>query len=285
MNNTEFLRNEIFLRYGNIKRARGNFLYTEKGVRLTDLYREGGRAILGWGSEGSGAFTVFKDVLQRGLTGSFATAMTYRLQKAISELLFSERKIFVFGSRKDALLGAQKFSGDISFYKPWALTQDSSPVDFSATDCVIVEAPFPWAGETELLAVKEGLLANEAASEEKPSDACQATDIQAELGGLRTIRLAPVTEAALARSIYDLIAAIQSYSEKDFFIYDKYIAPYWLRKGPYLYPKVSKERYKDFLLFCLDCQLVPPPSYEQNGIVPFKADKGVFAKLGKSSFS
>ena len=86
MNNTEFLRNEIFLRYGNIKRARGNFLYTEKGVRLTDLYREGGRAILGWGSEGSGAFTVFKDVLQRGLTGSFPTAMTYRLQKAISEL-------------------------------------------------------------------------------------------------------------------------------------------------------------------------------------------------------
>ena len=269
MNKTEFLRDEIFLRYGNVKRARGNFLYTEKGVRLTDLYREGGRAILGWGSEGSGAFTVFKDVLQRGLTGSFATAMTYRLQKAVSELLFSERKIFVFGSRQDALLGAQKFSTDISFYKPWALAQDSSPVSFSSTDCVIVEAPFPWAGETEVLAVKEELLEKDQSSSE----------------ALRTIRLAPVTEAAIARSIYDLIAAIQSYSEKDFFIYDKYIAPYWLRKGPYLYPKVSKERYSDFVLFCLDCQIVPPPSYELNGIVPFKADKGVFAKLSKSNFS
>jgi hypothetical protein len=278
MNNTEFLRNEIFLRYGNIKRARGNFLYTEKGVRLTDLYREGGRAILGWGSEGSGAFTVFKDVLQRGLTGSFPTAMTYRLQKAISELLFSERKIFVFASRQDALLGAQKFSTDISFYKPWALAKDSSAVDFSATDCVIVEAPFPWAGETELLAVKEGLLANGAVPGEGHS-----VEEPAELNGLRTIYLAPAMEAALARSIYDLIAAIQSYSEKDFFIYDKYIAPYWLRKGPYLFPKVAKEKYDDFVKFCLDCQLVPPPAYEQNGIVPFKADKGVFAKLSKSN--
>ena len=38
---------EIKKRYGIITRARGSFLYTQKNVRLTDLFQEGGRAILG----------------------------------------------------------------------------------------------------------------------------------------------------------------------------------------------------------------------------------------------
>ena len=32
---------EIHKRFGNIRRARGNFLYTQKNVRITDLYRRG----------------------------------------------------------------------------------------------------------------------------------------------------------------------------------------------------------------------------------------------------
>ena len=61
MNEIDFLAEEIFLRYGNVKRARGPFLYTEKGKRLTDLYQENGRAILGWG--GSSAFTMLKNAI------------------------------------------------------------------------------------------------------------------------------------------------------------------------------------------------------------------------------
>ena len=59
----EVFASEISKRFGNVKRARGCFLYTEKGVRLTDLFQEGGRAILGWG--GNSAFTVLKNVLSR----------------------------------------------------------------------------------------------------------------------------------------------------------------------------------------------------------------------------
>ena len=57
MSNIEYLAKEINSRYGNIKRARNCFLYTARGVRLTDMYQEGGRAILGWG--GGSAFTIF----------------------------------------------------------------------------------------------------------------------------------------------------------------------------------------------------------------------------------
>ena len=71
MNKSE-LFNELFKRYGSVKRARGTFLYTKKGVRITDLYQEAGRAILGW--EGGSAFTLMKNVISRGQTGSFERA-------------------------------------------------------------------------------------------------------------------------------------------------------------------------------------------------------------------
>ena len=68
MNKSE-LFTELYKRYGAVTRARGPFFYTKKGVRVTDLYQEAGRAILGW--EGGSAFTMFKNVLSRGQTGSF----------------------------------------------------------------------------------------------------------------------------------------------------------------------------------------------------------------------
>ena len=60
------LSQQIYKRYGPVTRARGCFLYTKKGKRLTDLYQEDGRAILGW--EGGSAFTHLKNVLSRGQT-------------------------------------------------------------------------------------------------------------------------------------------------------------------------------------------------------------------------
>ena len=97
MNKSELFR-ELFNRYGAVRRARGCFLYTKKGVRVTDLYQEAGRAILGW--EGGSAFTMFKNVLSRGQTGSFICeeAPLTRLQKAISELFTSQCTIFCFSS-------------------------------------------------------------------------------------------------------------------------------------------------------------------------------------------
>ena len=68
---------EIQKRYGNVRRARGCYLYTEKGVRLTDCYLDGGRALLGW--DGGKARTVFKDTLERGATGAYCGGYESRL--------------------------------------------------------------------------------------------------------------------------------------------------------------------------------------------------------------
>ena len=90
--------------------------------------------------------------------------------------------------------------------------------------------------------------------------------------------------AAIARSIYDLIAALSERQEKHWFIYDKILTKYWERKGPYLFPKVAKEKYSDFMLHCLNLGIVISPDYAVPSIVPFGADTGVFTALKNNPF-
>ncbi|MBO4705434.1 MAG: hypothetical protein J5647_06835, partial [Spirochaetaceae bacterium] len=79
---------EIQKRYGFVRRARGCYLYTEKNVRLTDCFLDGGRALLGW--DGGKARTVFKDTLERGANGSYCGGYESRLATAVRHLLPSE---------------------------------------------------------------------------------------------------------------------------------------------------------------------------------------------------
>ncbi len=252
---------ELTKRYGTVKRARGCFLYTAKGVRITDLYQEGGRAILGWG--GGSAFTVLKNVLSRGLTGSFDTDYILRIQKAVSDLLFSPRQVFIFKSKEIALKEALAFSPeDSSVWKPWA----GADIRWSERAAVVLEPPLPWTEGIYLLAVRTDI-----AGGRQPEEA--------------QLRLPAVLAAAIARSLYDMIAALQVRAEKDWFVYDTVLHPYWTRRGPYLSPKVPCERYRDFFLHCLDSELFISPLYDTPSIVPYGADVGVFRKLSRSPFS
>ena len=263
------LSTELFNRYGAVKRARGCFLYTKKGVRLTDLYQEAGRAILGW--EGASAFTMFKNVLSRGQTGSFICeeAPVSRLQKAVSELLASDRIIFCFSSHKDALeAGLALFPDETSLYRPWNAQNEKIKINQQAA--LIVTPPLPWAQSIYILAL----------------DAKKVEENPDRLLFIRNaIKLPFALEVAITRSIYNLIKALQERQEKDWFIYDPLLTKYWNREGPYLFPKVPQDNYKDFVLHCLECGLVISPDYNQPSIVPFGADRGVFTKLKNSPFT
>jgi hypothetical protein len=281
MTELTLLASEITLRYGTIKRARGCFLYTAKGVRLTDLFQEGGRAILGWG--GGSAFSMFKNVLSRGITGSFDTDFTpfadyskkSQLDRAVSELLAGERTVKVFTSKQAALQNAVSFAGEsTSFWRPW----NPESVDWRSVKAVIIEPPLPWTESVWLLALSVSAQATIAGESQAAFDSAAAAAIPC-------ARIPAPLAAAVTRSVYDMIAALQVREEKDWFIYDTVITKYWTRKGPYLYPKVKREQYGDFLLYCLDRGIVVSPVYEQPSIVPFGADKGVFRALEKSPFA
>ena len=258
-----YLYSEIFLLFVTIQRARGCFLYTKKGVRLTDLYQEGGRAVLGWGGT---AFTRFKNVLNRGITGSYITEFEVQTQKAVAKLLNSPRTVLFYPSYASALKAALTVSPNgTAFYKPW----NPAESDFSGQDCVIIAPPLPWTQTVYIVAaIPEVAEVALAAGRTVPP----------------SVRIPAPLNAAVARALFDLAAELPRRSEKDWFLYDNLISAYWERKGPYLFPKVQEEQYKSFVLHCLDCALVISPDYNTPSIVPFGADRGVFSELKQKPF-
>jgi len=239
------LKKEIFERYGAVTRARGCFLYTKKGVRLTDLYQEGGRAILGWG--GGDAFTKLKNVLNRGLTGSFITEFDSPVDKAVSELLQNKRRV-IFTYREPDF---------VPLWEPW----NSNLPDLAEMENInafTIKPPVPWTDSLYMVCVRPRF------------------DDEKILGKIEVP--APV-KAAITRSIYDLISAVKEREEKDWFIYDQVLAKFFERRGPYLYPKIARTEYDNFVIHCLENGIVINPDYNEHSIVPFGADKGVFTKL------
>lgn len=268
------LAQELSNRYGMVKRARGSFLYTQKGVRLTDLFLENGRAILGWGSDNSSSLTVFKNVLNRGISGFFNTDFRFvsvknsktPLSKSSGELFESKRISFIFNSKEKALKNAITVSpSSTSVYKPWL----EKNIDWSTVDSIVFVPPFAWCENYWILSCKEELLTPELL--QKLSEESQ--------------KIPAPLEAAFVRSIYDLKKELPLREEKNFFLYDKVLTKYFERKGPYLFPKITEEKYWNFVLHCLDCGIVINPNFNEPSIIPFGADFGVFRKLEKNPFN
>lgn len=250
----EQLYREIYARYGFVTRARNCFLYTHKSVRLTDMFQENGRAILGWDSKNAGTF--FKNMLSKGLTGGFICEDSPRIDKAVSELVGQTVKVGFYNSKADAVKAALAVGvQNIVSYKPWNKEQE----DLRTADAILIIPPFPWGEDLVILALPD-------------RTAHQGLTIPFAL------------QTALTRAIYNLIAELPLRQEKDWFIYDTILTKYWERKGPYLYPKISENKYDDFVKHCLDCSIVINPSYKEPSIIPFGADKGVFTKLKNNPF-
>lgn len=259
MNKTEYF-NELYKLFGPVKRARNCFLYTKKGIRITDCFQENGRAILGW--EGGSAFTHFKNVLSRGQVGSFITEDSSKLKKAVEKLLSSKRNIFFFSNKMQALKAGLEIAKDgTGIYAPWL----KSNVKWEDCPALIITPPLPWTDSLYILAVKEELLSQENHFQNQ-------------------IKIPFALQVAITRAIYNLIQAMQTREEKDWFIYDQVLTKYFERKGPYLYPKIPENKYDDFLLHCLKFGICFNPDFNEYSIVPYGADKGVFTSLKNSPF-
>lgn len=257
---------ELYNLYGNVTRARNCFLYTEKGVRLTDLYQENGRAILGWGGN---QYTVFKNIISRGINGTFKTCFEPQLDKAAGTLFGGKRKVFAFSSYLEAQMAAGTlFPESSGGWKPFC--PETSFPNVSMPDAVYFIPPFAWSENLYLVAVKadsERNLLEELCSK-----------------NLYPVTLPPPLCSAFARALYDVIKAEKAREEKHFFLYDKVLSKYFTRKGPWLTPKVPEEKYGAFVLHCLAHGIVINPEY-RDSIIPFGADPGVFSQLSKNPFS
>jgi hypothetical protein len=236
----------IAQKYGFVRRARFCYLYTQSGRRLTDLYQEAGRAILGW--RGGASMTAFKNAFSRGVTGSFFSEEARRLKKAVQMLI-------------PGTVSARWYTGETAadflrrhtLWRPW--DAGAEPVDGGA---FVLLPPFPPARDVLILASR----GNPEPDDAPPSDV-----------------LPPCLLAGIARSIYDVIAEIPLRGEAGWSAYDGAVLRFWDRRGPYLYPTVSRENYAEFALDCLGAGLVISPDFDIPSIIPWNANKGDFSLL------
>jgi hypothetical protein len=244
--------------YGFVRRARFCYLYTQSGIRLTDLCQAGGRAILGWNC--GSANTAFKNVFNRGVhagapwipAAADVTEEMHRLERAVRALFPAASNV--------CLVRADSLKPDFPQWRPWAVnTVDiiGDTVDPSGMDAVYFLPPFPLASDW----------ASICSSHPAP---CTLNLVPCP---------SPCTLAGITRSIYDLIAELPKRGEAGWARYDKYLSPYFERRGPYLYPKMSEADYPAFVARCLDARLVISPHYGVPSIIPWGANPGDFIPL------
>ena len=332
-----WLKDEIKKRYGNVKRARGIYLYTEKSVRLTDCFLDGGRSILGHG--GGKAKTAFKDCFERGANGFYDSGLLSAFEKSVKQLLprnFATIRLYtektaaplegisyslessrekagvaleqtsysLESSREkaDAALEQTSFSSESSrekadaaleqtsyslessrekaepvLWRPWLEISGKSTEqptgypkiqivhnvegDFPAI--VKIVPPFPYA--TELCVYAFSTACGEEMLQNLPKN---------------DIVPAPLL-AAFTRGFYDLKIALGTYTENDFKANSKVFEPFFIRNQCYLFPKIPEEKYKDFVLKCLDIGIVISPDYNVPSIMPWRANPGDLKKISK----
>jgi hypothetical protein len=300
------LKEAIRKRYGTVRRAYDYHLYTAKGVRLLDLCQEGGEAILGWRSGKSKL--AFKNVLDRGITGSFPTEVEDELVRAVQEVLPHYGIVRWYSSRERARIACAAYLGlwsDIPFIENPLLHPEASIDIGPSGDSPLSAAKTvhgvpiwrPWLDEAfysmndrvdqAFLRNANDTLDTMVLSSPLPfAGGCTLAVFAGTESGesgkphpLPSDSIAPPLLAALARAWCDLSSALFERTESDWSRFDGFIEPFWDRRGPYLVPKMRPSRYPEFFERCLDRGILISPDYRTPSIIPFIADAGEFKAL------
>lgn len=99
----------IYKRFGNVRRARNFYLYTERKVRLLDMYLNGGRAILG--HKPYDVMTKYKRELDHGIYGDLPTKSDGELRRAL-KTLFPDYEAGLYVTAETALKVASRLISD-----------------------------------------------------------------------------------------------------------------------------------------------------------------------------
>ncbi len=267
---------EIFARYGTVRRARGVYLYTAKGVRLTDCFLEGGAAILGWNS--GKARTHFKDTFERGANGSFCGGLYSALETSVKHLLPAEYTCVRLVPSQAAAGNTCSLPDSARLWRPWldfCRTDELNKADYpngkmfwpclekggELPPVVRIVPPFPFAGSPVVLAFT-GDFAEKNQDRIPEHEVCPAPLI-----------------SAITRSFYELKQALGEYGHKDFTVGSKVFSEWFELRECWLFPKISREDYDRFVLEALDAGIIFSPDYDTPSIMPWRANAGDFKRF------
>ena len=254
-----------------IQRTRGYLIYDTSGKRYLDFYQDSGRAILGHRMEG--ITRVIKSTVARGLTASYPSIYTTRMDKQL-KLLFPKVKEFRIYSNIDramAVLSANEGKNILV----------SDFVDFPATPCkytlwrpflrhsmeyqdsgfFIPLLPFPGNFGPVVIGV------NSTPGELPPSDL-----------------LSPMLCDMLIKSTASLRRFSDEVDPEKWKIFE---SPIWERTGPYLRFKLKGDAYALFFRKALKCGVLLPTVAEIPGIIPMIYEDGqikAFMRMIRSDY-
>ena len=274
---------EIRKRYGNVRRARGYYLYTEKNVRLLDLWLDGGKAILG--RRTGQANLVCKQFLDKGLTGFLPTKADVQLRRALEALLpdYPVIRWYETQNKAERIAASAMPAGQngtrqpLPVWRPFLdLDSASDPQEPIADGIMLVTPAYP---------VPCGIIAACSRFEERlpPSDV-----------------LFPPLAYSLARAFFDLKHKMEEFQLKEINIEDghhskaagrcarvshtivkkrqatlnrkaeaeRLIPDVWTQKGWYLFPHIPEAEYPAFFLQALDAHVLISPEYDMPSILP-----------------
>ena len=247
----------IYERFGNVRRARGFYLYTDKNVRLLDMYLSDGRAILG--HKAGRVLTTFKKELDKGVFGVFPSSTTNLLKRALKSF-FPQYESLIFATKEKAISIMKENLGISS--KNVVIYRHFLNKDFGS--CFLF-LPYPSIN-TSIILYKDM---------EKAKT-------------LKDDFILPSESCAIASFIYDLIAskkrredgALQySMCSKKLFKKERKtqkeidrllpsLAIFFDIEGQYLFFKGEEKTYKDFFVSALENHILLSPSISCPSIFP-----------------
>lgn len=287
---------EIRKRYGNVRRARGYYLYTEKNIRLLDLWLDGGKAVLGRRTGQSNLMC--KQFFDRGLTGSLPTKADAQLQRALAAVLPDYPVIRWYETEdkaarlirsllqkndREALPVWRPFLG-VDYRSAAANTDNQAPFvtvpvgggDIGQAASLHVEAArHRIVSVTPAYSVPYGIVAADSEFKDRlpPSD-----------------RLFPPLAYGLARAFFDVQRKIQVLQAETALSAggegcravpkkrkealkrraeaERFLATVWTRKSCYLFPHISEAEYPVLFTEALNARVLISPEYGTPSILP-----------------
>lgn len=280
---------EIRARYGNVRRARGCWLYTEKNTRLLDMFLDGGAALLG--RRGGKAKLVLKNALDRGLGGALPSGAEKAFASAVRALFGTEGGVSWFRSKARAETACAAAGFTLHEWFPWGVGS-ADAVDPKAVagsgGAVCFPVPFPWGAAPDFSGVAVFFPGFDSVRDFRPNPRIHhmngekntAGENGAATGGeafapelSRGDSVPPPLLWAFARAVYDLRRKLQELHDDDFA--EAFAAiqnSVWRRKGAYLFLKeetcASVEAYHAFFSMCLDKGVLVSPFLEIPSAIP-----------------